>query len=114
MKLPFADNSVGAATMALVLFFVPEPAKGVAEMARVVKRRGMFGGGFPQEPIFEQLRAMGHTPADPPTPEASKIPVMQELCKDASMSGIETRVIGVERTFRDFDDFWSAMQGGPS
>ncbi|MFA6267380.1 MAG: class I SAM-dependent methyltransferase, partial [Pseudolabrys sp.] len=31
--LPFLDRSVDAAVMALVIFFVPNPAKGVAEMA---------------------------------------------------------------------------------
>ena len=44
-----------AAVMALVIFFVPDPAKGVAEMVRVVCPGGtvtayawdMFGGGFP-------------------------------------------------------------------
>jgi len=38
MALPFPDNRFDAATMALVIFFVPEPAKGVAEMVRVAAR----------------------------------------------------------------------------
>ncbi len=37
MALPFADDSFDIATMALVIFFVPDPAKGVAETARVVR-----------------------------------------------------------------------------
>ena len=37
MDLPFGAGEFDAAAMALVLFFVPDPAKGVAEMARVVK-----------------------------------------------------------------------------
>ena len=37
MALPFPDDGFDAAIMALVIFFVPEPAKGVAEMARVVR-----------------------------------------------------------------------------
>ena len=53
--------------MALVIFFVPNPAKGVAEMARVVCPGGtvatyawdMMGGGFPLEPIQAEMRAMG-------------------------------------------------------
>jgi ubiquinone/menaquinone biosynthesis C-methylase UbiE len=36
MALPFEADRFDAAVMALVLFFVPDPAKGVAEMARVV------------------------------------------------------------------------------
>jgi len=41
MALPLAEKSVDAATMALVIFFVPEPAKGVAELARVLAPGGL-------------------------------------------------------------------------
>jgi ubiquinone/menaquinone biosynthesis C-methylase UbiE len=37
MALPFPEDSFDAATKALVIFFVPDPAKGVAEMLRVVR-----------------------------------------------------------------------------
>ena len=67
MALPFPDDRFDAAVMALVIFFVPEPAKGVAEMARVVRPGGTVaayawdlpGGGFPLEPVFSELRALG-------------------------------------------------------
>jgi ubiquinone/menaquinone biosynthesis C-methylase UbiE len=36
MALPFADSSFDAAVMALLLVFVPDPAKGVSQMVRVV------------------------------------------------------------------------------
>ena len=39
MALPFAERKFDAAVMALVIFFVPQPAKGVAEMVRVVRRK---------------------------------------------------------------------------
>lgn len=35
MELPFPDNRFDAAVMALVIFFVPDPVRSVAEMARV-------------------------------------------------------------------------------
>jgi ubiquinone/menaquinone biosynthesis C-methylase UbiE len=41
VALPFADNSFDAAVMALVIFFVPEPAKDVTEMVRVVCPGGL-------------------------------------------------------------------------
>jgi SAM-dependent methyltransferase len=70
MALPFPDNRFDAATMALVIFFVPEPAQGVAEMARVVRPGGvgaayawdMEGGGFPMTPILAEVRALGKRP----------------------------------------------------
>jgi ubiquinone/menaquinone biosynthesis C-methylase UbiE len=38
MVLPFSADTFDVATMALVIFFVPDPAKGVAEMVQVVRR----------------------------------------------------------------------------
>src|SRR5258708_17174743 len=40
MALPFGDNEFDAATMALVIFFVPDPVNGVAEIASVVRPGG--------------------------------------------------------------------------
>jgi ubiquinone/menaquinone biosynthesis C-methylase UbiE len=40
MALPFPADRFDAAVMALVLVFVPEPAKGLAEMVRVVRPGG--------------------------------------------------------------------------
>ena len=37
MALPFEADRFDAAVMALVIFFVPEPSKGLAEMVRVVR-----------------------------------------------------------------------------
>ncbi len=53
--LPFADNSFDAASMALVITFIPDPVKAAKEMARVVKPGGWVatymwdfaGGGLP-------------------------------------------------------------------
>ena len=42
MALPFAAASFDIAVMPLVIFFVPEPAKGVAEMRRVLAPGGLF------------------------------------------------------------------------
>ena len=119
MALPFPDKRFDAAFMALVIFFVPEPAKGVAEMARVVRPGGtvaayawdMLGGGFPIEPIFSELRAQGHETFGPPHPEASAMQALRELWNGAGLEQVETRKIAVQRTFASFDEFWTASTG---
>jgi hypothetical protein len=108
--------------MALVIFFVPDPAKGVAEMVRVVRPGGMvaayawdmFGGGFTLEPLRIEMRAMGVTPMNPPSVEASRIEAMRDLWRGAGLEAIETREITVQRTFADFEDFWAISLLGSS
>ena len=115
MALPFSNSSFDVAVMALVIFFVPDPAKGVAEMARVVRPGGevaayvwdIIGGKGAAAPIESEMRAMGLTPLRPPSFEASRIEALQQLWSDASLVAIETREIEVQRTFDDFDDFWT-------
>ena len=115
MALPFPDAGFDVATMALVIFFVPDPAKGLSEMARVLRPGGMmaayawdmFGGGYPLEPFQAELRAMGIAPLRAPSEEASRMENLRTLWAGAGATEIETRVIKVQRTFASFDEFWS-------
>jgi SAM-dependent methyltransferase len=122
MALPFPDDAFDAAVMPLVIFFVPEPARGVAEMARVVCTGGavtayawdMEGGGFPYEALHDEMRGMGVAVPTPPSPGASRIDAMRDLWAGAGLEAVETREIDVQRTFADFDDYWATVLGGPS
>lgn len=122
MAQPFPDDTFDAAVMPLVIFFVPDPARGVAEMARVVCPGGtiaayawdMYGGGFPYESLRAELRALGVAVPIPPSPEASRIDAMRDLWTGAGLEAVETREITVQRTFADFDDYWTTILGGPS
>jgi ubiquinone/menaquinone biosynthesis C-methylase UbiE len=115
MALPFPADSFDAAVMALVIFFVPEPAKGVAEMVRVVAPGGiiaayawdMLGAGYPGEAIRAELRALGLNPPLPPSVSASRIEALRGLWTEAGLDAIETREIKVQRSFADFDEFWA-------
>ena len=122
MALPFAPDSFDVAVMPLVIFFVPEPARGVAEMARVLAPGGlaaayawdMDGGGFPYEVVHALLRELGATvPVAPSTP-ASRLDQMRSLWMEAGFTDIQTRQITVQRTYPGFEDFWSTVVGGPS
>jgi SAM-dependent methyltransferase len=122
MSLPFPDHAFDAAVMPLVIFFVPDPAKGVTEMARVVCAGGsvtayawdMEGGGFPYDALHSEMRGMGVAVPTPPSPDASRIDAMRDLWTGAGLDSVETREIAVRRTFNDFDDYWATVRGGPS
>ncbi|HYP78791.1 MAG TPA: methyltransferase domain-containing protein [Steroidobacteraceae bacterium] len=122
MALPLADDSVDLAVMPLVLFFVPEPARGVAEMARVVAPGGtvaayswdMEGGGFPYAVLRAELERLGARTPGAPSDDASRLDVSQRLWRSAGLQAIETRRITVQRTFADFDEYWKIIEGGPS
>jgi len=122
MALPFPDDMFDAAVMPLVIFFVPEPAKGVAEMVRVVCPGGtvaayawdMLGSGFPYEALRNEMRGMGIVVPMPPSPDASRMDSMRDLWTGAGLVAIEKRELTVQRTFADFDDYWTTILGGPS
>lgn len=101
MTLPFEGNRFDAAAMALVISFVPDPAKAVAEMARVVRPGGLVAaymwdqakGGSPTEPVFAELRAMGRETWQPPSGWASSQDGLRGLWVGAGLERVETRVI---------------------
>jgi hypothetical protein len=39
---------------------------------------------------------------------------MRDLWTGAGLDAVETREITVQRTFADFDDYWTTILGGPS
>jgi len=122
MALPFGPQRFDVAVMALVIFFVPDPVKGVAEMARVVRPGGwvsayawdVLNGGFPFDPVWEEIRAAGVAPLLPPNPSAGELQSLRRLWAAAGLEAIETREIVVTRTFSTFDDYWatSTITGG--
>jgi SAM-dependent methyltransferase len=122
MAQPFPDDTFDAAVMPLVIFFVPDPAKGVAEMARVVCAGGtaaayawdMVGGGFPYEALHAEMRAMGIAVPVPPSTDASRMDLMRDLWVGAGLDAVETCQLTVQRSFADFNDYWTTIFAGPS
>jgi len=110
--LPFADKSFDAAAMALAITFVPDPAKAVAEMARVVRPSGLIatymwdiaGGGLPLAPVGRALKAMGKDYARV-SDHAARRETMQTLWQEAGLQAVETRVIRITVNFASFDEY---------
>lgn len=122
MALPLPDGALDVAVLPLVIFFIPDPARGVAELARVVSPGGtvaaygwdLVGGGSPYETLFAEMRRLGVEVPEPPSPAASGLEVMQALWAGAGLDDVETREIAVERSFAGFDDYWTTVLGSPS
>jgi len=115
-SLPFADDSFEAASMTLVITFLPDPAKAAAEMARVVKPGGIVatymwdapGGGFPLNPVATAMKSLGMAAPSPPYPDSSRQDSMRAIWAKAGLQAVETRVIKVLTVYADFNDFWES------
>jgi ubiquinone/menaquinone biosynthesis C-methylase UbiE len=115
-NLLFADGSFDVAVMALVIYFLPDPDKAVAEMARVVRPGGLVaaymwdvpGGGRPAHPIDLAMESMGMSPARPPNPTVSQREIMQAMWERSGLESVVTRVIRLQTIYSDFDDFWDS------
>lgn len=116
MALPFAEDRFDAVVMALVIPLVSDPAKAVAEMARVAAPGAtvatyvwdLMGGRSPAELIDAVFERAGHRLPTQPSVGASRMDALRDLWTTAALDAIETREITVQRTFADFDDFWTA------
>jgi len=102
--------------MALVISFVPEPAKAAREMARVARPGGPVatymwdipGGGLPLEPIHVAMRSMGVDAPNPPGYAVSRQDSLLALWQQAGLQSIEVRTIRFEVAYSGFDDFWDS------
>ena len=117
------DAAYDAVSSSLVLNFLPDPARGAAEMRRVARPGGVVAGYVwdyagemqlmrrfwdaaaeldPAAADIEEGRRMaGCNPAD-----------LEALFSGAGLEEVETRAIDVPTVFADFDDYWSPFEGG--
>ena len=115
MALPYGRDRFDAAVMALVIFFVPDPAHCVAEMVRVVRPGGtvaayawdIAGGGSAVEPVMVELSAIGLAPLRPPNYLAAGIEALEQLWAGCGLVATATRQFTVQRTFVDFPAYWA-------
>lgn len=122
-SLPVEDGQVDAAVSGLVLNFVPEPERAVAEMARATRRAGMVAAYVWD--YSEKMQFMRHfwdaaselDPAARELDEGPRFPIcrpepLRTLFTGAGLREVVTTPIEVPTVFRDFDDYWSPFLGG--
>jgi ubiquinone/menaquinone biosynthesis C-methylase UbiE len=105
--------------MALVISFIPDAPKAVAEMRRVLKPNGSggaymwdsLGKGFVQQPLADALSAMNVEVAPSPLRRNSRIDEMRALFEKAGFDQVTTRTIEIEVHYANFDDYWTSQTG---
>ena len=121
--LAVAGDTFDAVVSGLVLNFVSEPEKMVAEMARAGRPGSAialyvwdYAAGMELMRFFwNAARAL--EPAAAALDEAVRFPgcapaPLEALFTATGLSGVATRAIDVHTRFRDFDDYWSPFLGG--
>ena len=116
-KLPFADASFDVVASALVVNFIPERSRAMAEMRRVARSEGTLGAYVwdfaeelsPSGPLRRALRRFGaEFPAIPGT-DASCLEALSDLFLEVGLEQVETRTIDVCLAYTNFEDFWKAQ-----
>lgn len=121
--LPDATGTYDAAVSGLVLNFLPEPHRAIAEMARVVKPGGTVAAyvwDYAGEVQFMRHfwdAAVALDPAAQALDEGRRFPLchpepLAALFQAAGLDAVEVRPIDIATHFRDFDDYWTPFLGG--
>jgi SAM-dependent methyltransferase len=124
MVLPLPDATFDRVVSGLVLNFVPDQPRAVAEMARVVRPGGEvalyvwdYAGGMQlMRRFWDAAAALDPRAAELDEgrrfPTCRPEPLRQLFETDGRLHGVATRSIEVPTIFRDFDDYWTPFLGG--
>jgi SAM-dependent methyltransferase len=121
--LPEASASYDAVVTGLVLNFVPQPSRAVAEMQRVSRVGGTVAAyvwdyaGQMQLMRYFWDAAVALDPAAANLDEGQRFPICQpeplmQLFRAVGLREVEVRMIDIPTVFRDFDDYWTPFLGG--
>ena len=118
--LPQSNESIDVVASSLVVNFIADRAKALAEMRRVA-RPGALVAGFvwefateraPAGPVRRALTAAGATVATVPGSADSTLDGFARLFEAAGFGDIETFAFDVERRFESPDAYWTMQTTG--
>jgi SAM-dependent methyltransferase len=113
-ELPYGDDEFDAAIAQLVVHFMADPAKGIAEMARVTKPGGVVaacvwdlaGGRAPISPFWEAVHQLDGDVEDESRFSGARQGHLVELFQAAGLRDVEESEIAASSRYESFDEWW--------
>ncbi|HEY2740176.1 MAG TPA: class I SAM-dependent methyltransferase, partial [Thermoanaerobaculia bacterium] len=126
--IQFADHSFDRALSMLVLHFVPQADRAIAEMRRVVKPGGVVAaavwdvrGGLVAHRIFFDTAAALDPAANEYRARNFTRPMtrpgeLAQAWRDAGLEDVVETMLSIRMEFRSFEDYWAPYEGkdGPA
>jgi SAM-dependent methyltransferase len=118
MALPYESAQFDMALCLLVLHFVPDAARAISEMVRVVKPGGVVAaavwdafGGMPSLRMFWDTVAAIHPPAEQRRSGLLMRPMtrpneLRTAFQRAGLSNVAATLLTIRMDFESFEDFW--------
>jgi ubiquinone/menaquinone biosynthesis C-methylase UbiE len=115
--LPFQNAAFDVVASSLVINFIPDPVRALAEMRRVGHPGGVVAGYVwdfaagrgPSSHIRAGFSQMGITYEASVGTEHTRLQALTSFFTAAGLKDITTRVIDVTMSFSDFNEFWQSQ-----
>lgn len=116
-RLPFSDASFDVVASALVINFVPDRSRALAEMRRVARPGGLVAGCIwdfaaelsPSWPVRLGMSRLGIEAPPVTGAEHSSLDALTSMFQQAGFEDVATTSIEVTASFANFDELWLAQ-----
>jgi SAM-dependent methyltransferase len=117
---PFADDAFDAALAQLVVHFMQDPVRGLADMSRVTRNGGVVaaclwdhaGGLTPLAPFWDAVHVLDPNAADESRLAGGREGHLTELMMKAGLRNVEETTVPVSVEHTTFDERWEPFTLG--
>ena len=119
-ELPFADGEFDAALAQLVVHFMADPVRGLAEMARVTRAGGVVcacvwdhgGGQSPLSPFWQAVRELEPGADAEADLAGTRGGQLTELFREAGLQEVEEIALPIHLEHASFEEWWEPFTLG--